>query len=67
MAISANLNIGMPLANMPSHGEQAAPSFDNSQPEELEWYFADLEMLLNYFAVTDNQDWKQGSLQYLKI
>ena len=57
----------MPLANRPGCSERAAPSFDDSQPEELEWYFADLEMLLDHFAVTDNQDQKQGSLWYLKI
>ena len=57
----------MPLANMLGHSERVAPSFDDSQPEELERYFTDLEMLLDCFAVTDNQDWKQGLLRYLKI
>ena len=66
-AVPANPNTGMPLANMPSHSERVAPSFDDSQPEELERYFANLEMLLDRFAVTDNQDQKQGSLRYLKI
>ena len=57
----------MPLANMPGRSERAAPSFDDSQPEELERYFADLELLLDRFGITNNQDRKQGSLRYLKI
>ena len=65
--VPANPNAGMPLANMPGRSERAAPSFDDSQPEELERYFADLELLLDRFGVTDNQDRKQGSLRYLKI
>ena len=54
--VPANPNAGMPLANMPGRSERAAPSFDDSQPEELERYFADLELLLDCFSVTDNQD-----------
>ena len=56
----------MPLANMPGRSERSAPSFDDSQPEELERYFADLELLLDRHIVTDNQDRKQAALKYLK-
>jgi hypothetical protein len=65
-AAPANPNPAMPLANMPGRSERAAPSFDDSQPEELERYFADLELLLDRHAVADNQDRKQAALKYLK-
>ena len=57
----------MPLANMPGCSERAMPSFDDSQPEKLKQYFANLELLLDCFSIINNQNRKQGSLRYLKI
>src|ERR1019366_9258324 len=56
----------MPLADLPARGERSAPTFDNSQPEELERYFADLGLLLDHFRVTNEQERKQAALKYLK-
>jgi hypothetical protein len=43
------------------------PSFDDNQPEELERYFADLQVLFNRYTVVDDQERKQAALKYLKI
>ena len=43
------------------------PSFDDNQPEELERYFADLQVLFDQYAVVDDQERKQAALKYLKI
>jgi hypothetical protein len=56
-----------PSANLPGRSERSAPSFDDSQPEGLERYFADLQVLFNRYAVVDDQERKQAALKYLKI
>jgi hypothetical protein len=58
---------GLPSANLPGRSERSAPSFDDSQPEELERYFADLQVLFDRYAVVDDQERKQAALKYLKI
>jgi len=62
-----NANPRMAFANLPARSEHAAPSFDNSQPEELQRYFMDLEVLLAQNNVIANQEQKQAVLKYLKI
>ena len=52
---------------MPARGECSAPFFDNTQPEELSRYFADLQFLLNRFQVVDENERKQATVKYLKI
>jgi hypothetical protein len=56
-----------PSANLLGRSERSAPSFDDSQPEGLERYFADLQVLFNRYAVVDDQERKQAALKYLKI
>ena len=58
---------GLPSANLPGWSERSVPSFDNSQPEELERYFADSQVLFNQYVVVDDQERKQAVLKYLKI
>ena len=43
------------------------PTFDDSQPGELERYFSDLQALFDRHTVTDQQERKQAALKYLKI
>ena len=57
----------MAFANLPARGERSAPTFDESQPEELERYFADLQTLLDRFGVVDENERKLAALRYLKI
>ena len=57
----------MGLADMPARGEHSAPYFDDSCPEELNRYFADLQFLLNCFQVVDQNEHKQAAVKYLKI
>ena len=57
----------MALANLPGRSERSAPKFDDSQPEELERYFADLEGLFDLHGVNVGQERKQGALKYLKV
>ena len=52
---------------MPARGERSAPFFDDTQPEELSRYFADLQFLLNRFQVVDENERKQAAVKYLKI
>jgi len=63
----ANTNPRMAFADLPTHSEHTAPSFDDSQPEELQRYFVDLEVLLAQNNVIANQERKQVALKYLKI
>ena len=56
-----------PFATLPGRSERSEPSFDDTQPEELERYFEDLQALLNRYAVVDEQERKQAALKYLKI
>jgi hypothetical protein len=44
---AANPIQNMPLANLPVRTERSAPTFDDSQPEELTRYFANLQVLLD--------------------
>jgi hypothetical protein len=57
----------MPLADLPFRGERAAPTFDDSQPEELARYFSDLESLFTLHAVADRQECKQAALRYVSV
>lgn len=57
----------MALANLPGRNERSAPSFDETQAEELDQYFDDLEALYTHFNVQDDEDKKQASVKYLKI
>ena len=57
----------MAFADLPVRSERATPSFDDSQPEELQRYFMDLEVLLAQNNIIANQEQKQVVLKYLKI
>ena len=57
----------MGLADMPARRERSVPYFDDSRPEELNRYFADLQFLLNRFQVVDQNERKQAAVKYLKI
>jgi hypothetical protein len=57
----------MPFANLPARGERSAPTFDDSQPEELERYFADLQALFDRHTVNDENERKLAALKYLKF
>ena len=57
----------MAFANLPARGERSAPTFDESQLEELERYFTDLQTLLDRFGVVDENERKLAALCYLKI
>jgi hypothetical protein len=57
----------MPLVNLPVRTKRSMPTFDDTQPEELERYFADLQVLLDRYNIMDQQDCKQAALKYLKI
>ena len=57
----------MALANLPGRSERSAPSFDDSRPEELARYFADLEDLFRLHTVNADDERKQGALKYLKV
>ena len=63
----AQANPPLGLADMPARGERSAPFFDDTQPEELSRYFADLQFLLNCFQVVDENECKQAAVKYLKI
>ena len=57
----------MPLTDMPGRNERSAPSFNGSQPEELDRYFADLQALLDRHGVNDSAECKQAAVKYLDI
>jgi hypothetical protein len=57
----------MALADLPARTERSAPTFDDTQPKELERYFADLQVLLNQYNIADQQECKEAVLKYLKI
>ena len=57
----------MALANLPGRSECLAPSFDDSQPEELARYFTNLEDLFHLHMVNADDERKQGALKYLKV
>jgi hypothetical protein len=53
----------MPL---PARHERSAPCFDDTRPEEVERYFADLEDLFTTLAINDENQKKQAAVKYLK-
>jgi hypothetical protein len=57
----------MPLIDLPTRRERSAPSFDESQPEELERYFSDLEGLFDLYTVVNEEERKQAALRYLPV
>ena len=57
----------MGLADMLARRECSVPYFNDSCPEELNRYFADLQFLLNHFQVVDQNERKQAAVKYLKI
>jgi hypothetical protein len=63
----ASTHISMPFADLPYRGERAAPTFNETQPEELERYFADLQDLFARHAIADLQERKQAAVKYLKF
>jgi len=63
----ANPVLRMPLADLPACMERSAPAFNDTQPQDLERYFADLEILLNRYNIVLDQEWKQALLKYLTI
>ena len=63
----AQANLPLGLADMLARGEHSVPFFDDTQPEELSRYFADLQFLLNCFQVVDENKRKQATVKYLKI
>jgi hypothetical protein len=56
----------MALANLPGRNERSAPKFDESQPDELDPYFADIQDLLDRHAIVDDAECKQAAVKYLK-
>jgi hypothetical protein len=57
----------MALANLPSRNERSAPSFDETQPEELDRYFEELQALFDRYQIGDAADKKIAAVKYLKI
>ncbi len=57
----------MPLADMPRCGEHSAPTFNDTQSEELPRFFDDLELLLGRYNVIDENERKQAALRYLSF
>ena len=57
----------MALVDLPARTEQLVPTFDDTQPEELERYFANLQVLLNWYNIMDQHECKEAVLKYLKI
>jgi hypothetical protein len=56
-----------PLVNLLAHGEHAAPTFDDTQPEELERYFSNLQAILDCHQIVSDQECKLTMLKYLKF
>src|SRR6202008_1932472 len=56
----------MAFADLPGRMERAAPSFDDTQPEDLDQYFADIQHLLTRCNITDEAEQKEAALKYLK-
>jgi len=65
--VPANANQATPLDNLPGRNERSAPSFNESQPQELDRYFSDLQVLLNRYNIIDDEDRKKAAIRYLKI
>jgi hypothetical protein len=57
----------MPLADLPAHREESAPSFTSDQPDELVRYFNDLHFLFLCHSVADEQERKQAACKYTTI
>jgi len=57
----------MPFSDLPTRRERSAPSLDGNQPEDLERYFSDLQMLLLRHSVSDENQCKKAALRYLTI
>ncbi len=56
----------MAFADLPACTERSAPSFDETQPEEIERYFSDLEALLATHRVVADDKRKKAAVRYLK-
>lgn len=50
---------------MPARGERAAPTFDQSRPQELPRFFEDLEYLLDRAGIAADADKKRQILRYV--
>ena len=50
---------------MPSHGERAAPTFDQAKPRELSCFFKDLEKLFTRVGVMSDNEKKDHVLEYV--
>jgi hypothetical protein len=57
----------MSLADMPTRRERTAPSFDDNRPEELDRYFADLDLLFLRHQVSDDSEKKRAAVNYPAI
>jgi hypothetical protein len=57
----------MPFTDLPACRERSAPSFDDKEPEALEWYFSDLETLFVRHTITSDLERKQAALRYLSV
>jgi hypothetical protein len=56
-----------PLANLPARTERAAPTFNESRPQDLARYFSDLQVLLDRNGIVDDQDCKLAALKYHQV
>ena len=65
--VPANPNAGLALANLPGRNERSAPSFDETQPQELDRYFSDLQALLHRYNIVAEDERKQAAVRYLSI
>src|ERR1700679_63088 len=57
----------MPFLDLPTRRERAAPTFADSEPEELEQYFTDLQALLSRHSVTDADQCKRAAIKYVSV
>jgi hypothetical protein len=57
----------MPLVDLPMRRERAAPTFADSEPEELEQYFTDLQALLTRHSVANVDQCKRAAVKYVTV
>src|ERR1700677_4005519 len=57
----------MPFLDLPTRRERAAPTFADSEPEELEQYFTDLQALLSRHSITDADQCKRAAIKYVSV
>ena len=57
----------MPYEDLPCRCERSVPTFNSSDPCEIERYFDDLEFLFLKHRISADQDKKLAAVQYLSI